>query len=325
MSTIRRLNFWDSPKLKKMIFFLESGENLRKDLMSEAFTIVHRFLPLKLKFMPESYILLDKKEILGLITITPTLGNPYKINITRLVFEKNYYDVGKQLIEFVMAKYGAKGATSFTVTVDQSHDELINLFIQGCGFRHCSYENLWKLSGVNFSDRVSSFRRFQNSDADEVSQLYNSELEGIFKPSLERTKKEFYEPFCEGLTNFYKNRYVLEDSVRRRIIAYMSNTTSDNLNFIIDLTTTTAFDFSYDELLGYAIKEIARRKTIFYPFAKQKKYTKNSERFEEYLHSKGCQCIQTQLVLVKDFYRPIKQEENALQVFLFGEKGITVN
>lgn len=325
MSTIRRLNFWDSPKLKKMIFYLESGENLRKDLMSEAFRVIHRFLPLKYKFMPESYILLEGKEILGLVTVAPTLGNPYKLNITRLVFDKNLYDVGKQLIEFVTSRYAAKGATSFTVTVDQCHDELINLFIQGCGFRHCSYENLWKLSDVKFSDKVSSFRAFQNSDAKEVAELYNFELIDIFKHSLKRVSHEFIEPFFEGITNFYKNRYVLEDFVKRKILAYMSLTTTDNLNYIIDLTQSSCYDFNYDEILGFAIKEIARRKNVFYPFVKQKQYMKSSEKFEEYLHSKDCQCIQTQLVLVKDFYRPVKQEQNALQVFLFGEEGITVN
>ena len=46
------------------------------------------------------------------------------------------------------------------------------------------------------------------------------------------------------------------------------------------------------------------------------------EKFEEYLHSKGYKCIQTQCVLVKDFYKPLKQKENVLQVFLFGENGI---
>lgn len=325
MSTIRRLNFWDSPKLKKMIFFLESGENLRKDLMSEAFRFVHRFFPLKYRFMPESYILLEGKEILGLVTVAPTLGNPFKLNITRLVFDKNFYDAGKQLIEFVTSKYAAKGAVSFTVAVDQCHDELINLFINGCGFRHCSYENLWKLSGLEFPEKVSSFRYFQNSDAPEVAELYNGEVIDMFKNSLKRAANEFKEPFFEGITNFYKNRYVLEDSIRRRIIAYMSMTTSDNLNYIIDLTQNSGYDFNYDEILGFAIREIARRKTVFYPFVKQKQYTKAAGKFEDYLHAKNCQCIQTQLILVKDFYRPVKQEQNALQVFLFGENRITAN
>ena len=127
------------------------------------------------------------------------------------------------------------------------------------------------------------------------------------------------------MTNFYKNRYVLEEPAHRRIIAYLSITTTDNINFIIDLSLNDAYQISYDEVLAFAYKEIASRKSNFYMFIKQKKYTNTSEKFEEYLHSKNFNCIQTQNVLVKDFYRPIKQSENVLKVFLFGENGITVN
>ena len=140
MAVIRRLNCFDAPKIKKMISYLGSddGSKYSRALNVEAFIMLHAILPLKYKFLPESFILLENKEILGLITVVPTGGNPYKINITRLIFKQNLYDAGKQLVEFVIARYGAKGATSFAVTVDQSHDELINLFMQGCGFRQCS-------------------------------------------------------------------------------------------------------------------------------------------------------------------------------------------
>ena len=170
---------------------------------------------------------------------------------------------------------------------------------------------------------IKFVKELEGSDYPEITHL--SEVIDMFKNSLKRAANEFKEPFFEGITNFYKNRYVLEDSIRRRIIAYMSMTTSDNLNYIIDLTQNSGYDFNYDEILGFALREIARRKTVFYPFVKQKQYTKAAGKFEDYLHAKNCQCIQTQLVLVKDFYRPVKQEQNALQVFLFGENRITAN
>ena len=100
MTRIRKLNCFDYPKLKKMISYLGSpeGEFFTKALINEPFGIISSILPLKFKFLHESYILLDGKEILGLITIEPSIGNPYKINITRLVFQNNLYDAGKQLI-----------------------------------------------------------------------------------------------------------------------------------------------------------------------------------------------------------------------------------
>ncbi len=328
MTVIRRLNCFDAPKIKKMISYLgnEDGDKYSKAITEEAFIMLHAILPLKYKFLPESYILLENNEILGLITVVPTSGNPYKMNITRLIFQQNMYDVGKRLVEFVIARFGAKGAISFTVTVDQSHDELLNLFMQGCGFRQCSYENLWKLD--NFTpqtDKIANFRYCQNSDAKQVAKLYNNELKNLYKPSLQRIKEEYKEPFFAGMTSFYKNRYVLEEPSNHRIIAYLSITTSDNLNFIIDMSLNDGYNIPYDEIINFALSEIACRKKVFYAFLKHRQYTINADILEKYLHERNLNCIQTQCVLVKDFYKPVKQQENSLQVFLFGENEVVSN
>ncbi len=328
MAIIRQLNYFDIPKIRKMTEYLGSDDSdkFAKELRSEVVKIVHRYFPLKYKFLPESYIFLDHNEILGMITVLPTMGNPYKINITRLIFKNNSYDIGKQLVDFVIARYGAKGATSFNVTVDASHEELFNLFLNQCAFRHCSCENLWKIENFDHNKfNPLKFRACQNSDAKKVSELFNGELNPLYKPALIRIKSEFKEPFFEGITNFYKNRYVLEEPSNHRIIAYLSITTGDNTNFIIDLTTNNGYNLPYDEILSFAISEISLRKTNFYTFVKQKKYTKTAETFEEYLKNKGFCCIQTQNILVKDLYKPIKQKETILNVFLFGENRITAN
>ncbi|MBP3924672.1 hypothetical protein J6E39_05460 [bacterium] len=322
MIRIRRLNCFDIPKIKKMISYLGNteGAEFTKALKNEILLKAQNLLPLKFCFLPESFVLVSGKEILGLITVAPTSGNPYKINITRLVFLQNMYDVGKQLVEFVIARFGARGAVSFNVSVDECHDELRELFIKGCGFRLCSYENLWKIENFNpTSQNKAPFRYCQNSDAAAVARLYNSELKSIYKPTLERIKTEFREPFFKGFVNFYKNRYVLEDETKKRIICYLSITTSDNFNFIIDISKNNAYEISYDEIFNFALGEISKRKTKFCAFIKHRQYNENADKFEEYLHSKNLNCIQTKCVLVKDFYKPVKQSAIA-QVFSFGEQ-----
>ncbi len=102
--------------------------------MEEPAGILNAILPLSMKFKPESFILTESHEILGLITVARTPGNPYKINITRLIFKENLYEIGKQLVHFITQKFQEKGANTFTVTIDECHDELLNLFINGCGF-----------------------------------------------------------------------------------------------------------------------------------------------------------------------------------------------
>ena len=192
MAVIRRINCFDAPRIKKMVSYLDSdiSDVFIKTLTSHALSVLHSAVPLRCKFLPETFIFLEGNEILGIITVTPTRGNPFKINITRLIFKQNYYEVGKQLVEFVISRFGAKGATSFHVTVDQSHDELLNLFLNGCGFRQCSYENLWKIENYHPETSLKAeFRYCQNSDAKHISRLYNAELKSIFRPSLERKKR----------------------------------------------------------------------------------------------------------------------------------------
>ncbi len=325
MAIIKKLSCFDYPKIKKMISYLgyDINDKFLKAIVEEPAGVLNNILPLNLKFKPESYILLEDDEILGIITVAPTSGNPYKINISRLVFKEDYYTTGKQLIDFIVAKYGAKGAHCFTVFVDKSHDELCTLFVDGCGFRQCSYENLWKLENfVTQNKNRSNFRPCQNSDAKEIANLYNSELNNLYKPSMQREYTEFVEPVFQGLNNYYKNRYVLWAG--NHLIAYLSITTIDNLNFIIDISTDEGYDFDYDEILNFALYEISRRKTHFTAFLKHRQYAKTADKLENYLHERNLNCIQTQCVFIKDFYKPIKETNSPLKIFLFDEN-IAVN
>src|SRR5574344_2254952 len=91
MIKIRRLTYFDYPKLKKLISYLCTDENdkLAKSLLEEPIGFINAMMPLALKFKSESFILVNGNEILGLVTTIRTPGNPYKINITRLIFKEN--------------------------------------------------------------------------------------------------------------------------------------------------------------------------------------------------------------------------------------------
>ena len=106
-------------------------------------------------------------------------------------------------------------------------------------------------------------------------------------------------------------------------MGYFSITTSDNLNYILDFTVNSGYDLDYDVILNSLLCEIARKKRAFYPVVKQKKYVQGAEKFGEYLKSKGFSPIQTQHILVKDFYKPIAQESAVWKVFLLGENQIS--
>lgn len=316
---IKRLTYFDFPKIKRMVSYLCSDETdkLAKSILEESFGFINAILPLTLKFKSESFIYIENNEILGLITAVKTKGNPYKLIITRLIFKENLYDVGKQLVEFVVNKYGALGARTFTVSIDECHDELLNLFINGCGFRQCSSETLWKIENPDLFKSDFKLRYAQSSDADKIASLYNSELCNIYSYSLSRTPQEFRENFFSGFNDFYKSRYIKEEA--GKILGYFSVTTSDNLNYIIDITTNSAYDYDYDVIINALLCEIAGKKKNFYPLLKQKNYTNNAEKFGQYLKLKNYNPIQTRHILVKDYYKPIEQESPNWNVFILGE------
>ena len=323
MVVIRRLNCFDYPKLKRLISYLcnDDSDKIAKNLMEEPLGIINAMMPLSMKFRSESFILIEDKEILGLITAVCTAGNPYKINITRLIFKENRYEIGKQLVEFLIQKLGGKGANTFSVIIDECHNELLDLFINGCGFRQCSSETLWKIEHKKKKKTDLRWRYAQNSDADKIAELYNGEVVSIYQPSLLRQPKEFITPFFQGFTKFYKTRYVCEES--EKILGYFSVTTADNLNYILDITTNSGYELDYEKIINFMLYDIAIKKRAFYPLIKQKKYTKNSQRLENYLNSKNYYPIQTHHILVKDFYRPVKEESKNWNVFILGENQIS--
>lgn len=323
MVVIRRLNCFDYPKIKKLISYLcnDDSDKLAKNLMQEPLGIINGILPLSMKFRSESFILIENKEILGLATVICAPGNPYKINITRLIFKENRYEIAKQLVEFLIQKFGAKGANTFSVIIDECHNELLDLFINGCGFRQCSSETLWKIEHPIPQKTNFRWRYAQNSDAEQIAQLYNSEVINIYQPSLLRQPKEFETPFFQGFEKFYKTRYVYEET--NKILGYFSATTEDNLNYILDITTNSGYELDYDKIINVMLCDIARKKHAFYPLIKQKKYTKNSQRLENYLNLMKYTPIQTHHILVKDFYRTVKEESPNWNVFILGENQIS--
>lgn len=323
MVRIRKTNYFDKFRLKKMISFLSSDviEHYTKVFMGFPFNTIHSFLPLSMKFLPESYVIEDNKEIIGMVTISPTPGNPYKLSISRLFLEQDYFNAGKQLLEFVIAKYGAKGASSFIATIDDSYDELLHLFADGCGFRQCSSEQLWKMDNeIHFTKENSSFfRPFKNSDAQAVTMLFNDSVITHFKYSISKTKNEYLDPFFKGLSENSQFKYVIEDENLKTVKAYFSLSTGDNFNYILDVTTSPWYECDWEDILNFTIGQISKRKKDFYLFVKVKKYTTTAENFEQFLNEKGFKCVQNQLILVKDFYKIIKEAQPLHRVVFLNE------
>lgn len=329
MTIIRPLSYFDGSKLKKMISFLGNDEADRfiKVLMNNSCSYIQQILPLKFKVLPESYVLEENKELHGVITVMPEKGNPYKLTITRLMFEKNYYEVGKQLIDYTISKYGAKGADTFIVLIDDSYDELLKLFTTACGFRQCGSEILYrvpqKAHRINRDERII-FRPFKPSDMQTVCDMYNCSVINHFRPSLLKHKNEFKDVLFYGLSNHYEFKYLMEDVKLKKALAYFSITTFDNINYILDIIVQDGYEIDYSLIFGFINREIRRRKKDFTIFVKIKKYMNNNDKLEEYIKKKESSPIKNQVLLVKDFYKLVKEKSKANGIIMFNEQNSTI-
>lgn len=310
MSKIRKLYFFDKKKSQEMISFLNNNANdaYINKIMFNPFLILHHFLPLSLKYLPESFVLKDGKEIKGLITVAPSKCRNKKIEIQKLLFEENSLSDAAELIQYAVSKYKAMGATSILVKVDDYLPELLSLFVSKCGFSQISYEKLWRISELNdtpFDKR--EFRAFRNSDAKALTNLYNDSLLPHFRPLLSQEVKEFKESLFKGLAYYSEYKYVIEDKKTKAILGCISIQTSDNENYIVDIIQTGWVNLDINAIINYAAYQVKKRKKRFGLFIKTKRYTTLGESYEEQFIKKNYPCVQNQIVLTNSSARVLRE------------------
>ena len=88
--------------MQEMISFLNNRDAYISRIMFNPLIPLHHLIPLKFKFLPESYVLKDKKEIKGLITIAPSKSPLKRLEIQRLFFDENCYEDAEELIQFAV-------------------------------------------------------------------------------------------------------------------------------------------------------------------------------------------------------------------------------
>ena len=313
------LYYFDKKRMQEMISFLNNRDKYINHIMFNPLIPLHHLLPLRFKFLPESYVLKDKKEIKGLITVAPSRCPLKKMEIQRLFFENNCYDDAGELIQFVVSKYKAMGAASFVVKIDDFLPELLKLFVARCGFSQISYEKLWKVGEFDGEFNKKDFREFRNSDAQTVANLYNESLLPHFRPLLSRDAKEFKEIFFKGLSYFSEYKYVIEDKSSKNITCYLSIQSADNENFILDIIQSSWIELDIRALIAFAKVQISKRQKNFNLYIRTKKYTQLGERDEKYFMENKFECVQNQIVLTNSSAKIIRENVHTGQFTILSQ------
>lgn len=308
-----------------MISFLNNSDAYINHIMFNPLLPLHHLLPLRFKFLPESYVLKDSKNIKGLITVAPTKRPHKRLEIQRLFFEENCYQDAAELIQFAVSKYKAMGAISFIVRVDDLLPDLLRTFVSKCGFSQISYERLWKIPiPEKLVFNKDDYRSFRNSDAATVSALYNDSLLSHFRPLLNSDKKEFREPILKGLCGCREYNYVIEYKKSKNISGFLSIKTSDDLNYVIEITQSSWVEFDIDSIIHFGISQIQKRQKEFNLFVKTKKYTQHCEQYEQLFLEHRFECVQNQVVLTNSSAQIIKEESRTKRFTmlnqLYGDK-----
>ena len=309
MSKIRKVYFFDKKNAQEMISFLNNNVNDKyiNQIMFHPLMPFHYLLPLKFKFLPESYVLKDGNKIKGLITVAPTKCKYKKMEIQKLLFEENSLTDATELVQFAVSKYKAMGATSIQVKVDDYLTELITLFTTKCGFSEISKEKTWRINKfIDAPFDKKEYRPFKNSDAKAIRELYNDALLPHFRPLLGRDTQEFKEPFCKGLSYFYEYKYVIEDKNAKKINGCVIIQTSDNENFIINIIQNNWIDLDINSIISFAIEQIKKRKKRFGVFIKTKQFLTNNDKNENQFIQNGYECVQNQILLTNSSARILK-------------------
>ncbi len=312
MSKIRKLYYFDKKNTQEMISFLNNNvyDTYINHIMFNPFIPLHHLLPLRFKFLPESYILKDKKEVKGLITIAPINSRVKKMEIQKLLFEEGAREDAIELIQYVVSKYKAMGAVSIIVKVDDYLPDLLSMFVSKCGFSQISYEKLWRVNKFIETDYdKKEFREFRNSDAQLIANLYNEALLPHFRPLLSRDVREFKETLFKGLSYYSEYKYIIEDKKSKNIVGGISIRTSDNENFVVDIIQTGWIDVDINAILAFATDQIKKRKKRFGLFVKTKRYTNEGEKLEKQFMENGFECVQNQIVLTNSSARVLKSSE----------------
>ncbi len=317
MAKIKKISYSDILHIKKLISVVCSDSVMsyrRLFFLSVPITYLQNlFYNVHLRKLPETYVSYDNNNnIKGVITVKAQYGNPFKWQIKRLFLDKNSHEAGKQLVDYIIAKFGARGVDTFYIGFDDNQSELIDLFIKGCGFRFCSTEALWYVSNMNFfvnNINEANFKSFKNSDSAKSAELFNDNLITHYKYSLSKEKEEFNDRIFQGIYSDIFFKYVLEDENTGRIKSFIEIRTMDNKNYFIDTIVPPQYFDLYPEILSFAVKKIIKRNKNFKLYIKNRKYLQAGEMLDNFFKENRFELLQNNAILVRDFFKTVREEE----------------
>lgn len=289
------------------------------------FNALHGMLPINLKFLQECYVAVEGKELLGLISLAPDGYQKTRWKISRLILNPNAYDAGKQLIDYVVNKYGGAGVEIFVTTIDENYTEAIALFKTACFFRSWSKISIWKyenLKNIDISKSQTSLRKVAAIDAKKLYELDTEALYPQFKTAFAKTEKDFKFGLKRKLKNVLNGQknwcFVLDNPQINSIEAFLSIMSEDNINFWIDITLSLAHQEYYDDILSFALNHVFSVNKDAKVYVGVREFHQTGKKMKDVLSLHNFEQSGRFEVLVKDYWKPAEYaDEKKVPIMIF--------
>jgi len=318
MAKIRQLKHHDIKKIQAMIQYVVPG--VASNLISEdkfiifPLNLIHSLLPVNMKFFQETFVAVEDKEVLGLISLTPDTKQKTRWRINKLILNFNAYDVGKQLIDFVVNKYGGAGVETFITILDETSAEAIALFKNNCGFRSCTNIHVYEIDKLRADKEIflnsNLLREMKSSDAKNLQEFDQQSIFPQYRISLMNNQSDFKvglrSIFANNLTGYQTKKFVFENPSKHDIEGYINITTKEGRHFWADIVLSLAFQEYYPDILNYIVSYISCQSNDAKLSVYVRKYYQSNDKLSEALLTNNFNITQRYQVLVKDYWKATK-------------------
>ncbi len=299
--------------------------------------VVSQLLPPQWQFVPAIYVAASRDRVLGLIRLSQDGARKTRWQIEEVIIdpEASSYDVGTQLVNYVINRYGGGGVQTFIARVfsglDTTQDVALGLF-KSCGFRHCSRihyfthqrpGDLFRHPEAQTAAIPKGLRPAFVDDAAKLLALHTDMLPAETRHSLEKSKADFDlglgRSVRDRLNGQLHKQWVVEDVARDVLTGSVEFTTHNFQDFTLSVMIHSGWTELYEDLLRFGLQQILLNTAAAKVHLETYDFTKTEIPV---LNTMGFQQIDTAEVLVKDYWIPLEDKRDKLSspMLLFTNK-----
>lgn len=294
---------------------------------------ISQLLPPQWQFVPAMYVAASRDQVLGLIRLSQDGARKTRWRIEEVIIdpEASSYDVGTQLVNYVINRYGGGGVQTFIAHVFNDQDIALGLF-KSCGFRHCSRVHyfthtrpgdLFRHPEAQSVAIPKGLRPAYVDDVVKLLALHTDSLTAETRHSLEKTPRDFdlgiRRSIQDRLNGQLHKQWVVEDAARDVLTASVEFTTHNFQDFNLTIILNPGWSDLYEDLVRFGLQQILLNTAAAKVHLETYDFTKTETQV---LETMGFTKTATAEVLVKDYWIPLEEKRDKLHspMLLFNDK-----